>query len=449
MISLLLTALLGYLISNYLIKTDDKFETAAISLGLGVGTFSVLVTINLLFSPFNEFIVNLSLLLLIVVFVLLNIYKKDDKLINHLTKTYLRNPKTFRYLKYFLAILLIVFVFIILSWPIHAWDALTLHDFRARYFVEANTLSDLGELNSFDKNRESYYFSYPLLVTNINLLAHIAGIDNPKFLYFAFVVSFLYLFYKFLLRYRIDKSVALLIVILTFTHPTLYEIFRIAYSNSIYIYYYLGAFIFLAYWVDNGLNKNLYISALLLAFAIQTRFTEPLFLAMFVVLMVNLYRNKRNLLRTSTYVLIVLGSYFFWPYVQKFLNLSFPNKRISYLENLFIGIKEFSFQRAIEVTIFFTKSFIVSFGFLFVLLFLTFIVHYYYLKVKRISRESLYFPAMIISVIAIFFIGTYLLSFSFARWNKIPKSLQRAALPLVPLTFSYSGILIFSDKWNK
>lgn len=449
MMTLLLTVLLGFIGAQYFVGNDDKYEKAAVAVGLGVGFFSILVSINLLLVPLNIFMINFLLLFLIITFGLMHVFNKNKGMKHHKDKFYLKDPVAFRYLKYFLFILFIIFVFIILSWPVHAWDALTLHDFRAKYFLDTNSLSELGDLNFFDKNRESYYFSYPLLTTNINLLSYVAGIDNPKIFYFVFVISFLYLFYKFLLRYRVDKSVALLIVILTFTYPALYGILRIAYSNSIYIYYFIGAFIFLMYWIDKRLHENLYLSALFLAFAIQTRFTEPLFIAIFVVLIASLYLTRKDYLKTFIYSLIATASYVFWPYVHSFLKLSFPNKKLSYIQNILLGIERFSFKRAIEVIVFFTKSLFVSFGFLFMLLLLTFLVHYYYLKKKKISLQSLYFPAMIISIILIFFVGTYLLSFSFDRWNKIPKSLQRAALPLVPLTLSYSGILIFSDKWNK
>jgi len=208
----------------------------------------------------------------------------------------------------------------------------------------------------------------------------------------------------------------------------------------------LGSFFFND-WIKEKDMKLLILWGIFIGLSIQVRGLEPFFLVSLGIFGLFALLKRKYLVSFIITSIIVATSYQAWPFIIKYLGLSFPNKQLSIIETLVISLKNFSIPRLVEVTIYFSKSMLEAYSLL-LLLFTTvlFFQVYHYKKEKQFRFKNTYIPLLILGCIFVLYTGTYFLSFYFARWKEIPGSLQRAALPIIPLILAYVGLAAFPVK---
>ena len=91
---------------------------------------------------------------------------------------------------------------ITIYYPVNAWDALALYDFRARVIV------DFGYFVQIAKNY-TYFSHYPLFTSLTHTFVYLSGGKNPQFLYSLYLISFAVAFYS-LLKRSVKRNIALL-----------------------------------------------------------------------------------------------------------------------------------------------------------------------------------------------------------------------------------------------
>lgn len=446
---ILLAILLGYL-SVEIINPDISFlEKISVGIGIGVGVFTLLISFDAINGLMSASQIKQLFMIVVLTSLSANFFLKKDLKKDSLIQIFKHKLTDISFLQILFFIFIVLVSTIMILWPIHAWDSLTLHDFRANYLLEGKSLTEMSRINSLDQGRESYYFSYPLLSTSINILSYMGGLSNPRVLYLLFSLSLMFIVYKYLIKAGLNKTFALATVLLFISFPTVYQVMRVSYSNSVYLYYFIGSIIFLAYWFENRKISYFLISLILSIFSIQTRQQEPFFLSIILALIVFQLIHREKLFATLVYLLGTMASYVFWPGIKKFLNISFPNKKISYVESIILGFENFSIERLKIVAGFYFNSLVNSYSLVLILFIASLAVNIYLLIKKKINIMSLLFPLIVFSILGILFAGTYFLSFIFERWNQIPQSFQRTALPIIPLTIIHPILIIYSDKWRK
>jgi hypothetical protein len=441
--------LLASLSGIYIVKilTDKYLTIEKLFLGyaVGVGIINLFITIILVFSDVNRDLLLMLLTVLFAIVFLINLIKeKKIIIIGPFQKFNIVSNKLFLLL---LGYLLIITCLLII-WPVHAWDALTLYDFRAKYFLSGGNIFDLSQINIYDKGRESYYFSYPLLTTSLHLASYFDGFSNPKIFYLPFVIGTSLVIYKFLKSVGVGKNISIFILLLFNTFPLYFSISRIAYTNSVYIFYLLVGIIYLIKYIKIKKLGLIVLSLLFVYFSTQTRSTEPLILIPVLIMTIYLFKKLVGLIHWIIYSLFTLFSYFSWQILMKYLNISFPNKQLSFGEIIVLGIKNFDFHLLYNVIIYFTESLLSTYSII-IAIFLISSAIVYGSKKRLVNFQIKALLLSALFLLILLFIGTYFLSFSFERWNKISDSLQRTALPLVPIVLTSSAALLNVKKTKR
>lgn len=401
-------------------------------LGIGIFTLAMFVT-NILGLKFN-------LLHTILIFVVLSspLFLLSFKQVKNYCVEVCSTRKNL-HLDKLEKIILIGILFLIASsfvntlyWPVYIWDALTMYDFRSKLFISLGFVKDVVNMGY-----GSYYLTYPLLTSLAHTLIYLFGGSNPQFIYSLYYLSLGLVFYGELREFVSRKS-SMTFTLLLLTIPQVFNQSLISYTNLPYLTYFSMGGIYLYVWSKNKNSGYLVISALLTGFSTWTRGTEPLWLALFgMVILLGIIKKKY--LDILIFCIIFIPIQQMWNrYVVSFIPQS--NTINGIVGNSQVILSFNNWPRFMEVFVFLYKNVIVPWGanvILFIMCF-TFVVFTH--KIKHIYVMYI----LIFCLFILVFLGAYAFSFNFPGWNEIPDSASRMAMIFYPL-FIYSVGLTY-DK---
>ncbi|OGM13516.1 hypothetical protein A3A76_03685 [Candidatus Woesebacteria bacterium RIFCSPLOWO2_01_FULL_39_23] len=442
----------GCLLVSVLVPKYNILEKLILGFGVGFGIVNFIITINLVFSPINKLIIIVFCWIISLIIILKIPRTKKRNIINPCLLLKLNLNKYLISSLFILVTIIIEFVitFSLLVWPVNMWDAVALYDFRGRYFSQEHTLTDLASYSKPAQLKSGglYYFSYPLLTSNLHAISYLDGINNPKWVYVVLNVGFIYLFYKFLRRSKINISVS---GILTFLLASSYYFFKISiieYSNVPYVYYFVLGVLYFYEWLSKRRKGLLILSLFLIIISTQVRNLESLYIFYVLGLIVSMLVIKKERLRLLLGIITVTISGQFWWKIITLMNKGFiyASEQDYISSSIMGGINNFSFIRVWEVVYYLARSFW-AYKWIYALFFIT--LGFWGIKLLKKSvntKEHVYFPFYILGMSVYFMLGTYLFSFVNTSWNQVDISVQRAMMPLTPLVLAYVGVGVFSDN---
>lgn len=442
--------LLGFLVLILFFPKMRLVKRFVLSYPIGLGIITFPVTLQVENSGISKEKLLLLLVLLDSVLLFLTIFVNRKRLKAEISfPIFIKN--SFLMIikdKYFYVLFLIsgFIVLLTLFWPVWDWDALSLYDMRGKFFAEGRNYQELINESHFFSNArpEKYYISYPLLTSVAHTFSYLDGFSSPKWIYLFFSVGLVFSFYIICRDFGIDKKISLLLIILLFINPIILRIWTIAYTNSPYMFYLFWAVIALFYWVRDRSSPYLLLGSLMLAFSIQTRFADNLFIPVLLSLFTTeilFNKKKQRFLLILIPLVFSVFSYIFWIRIVGSLDLggySYPFS-LRFIANLLRG---FEITRVYEVIKYF-----VSATSIFHATFLVFFVALFVMLKKVIRFRPLEFRALfylsltLLSILAFELTGIYIMSFTYYKWNRIPGSVRRAVLPVFPIIFLYVGII--------
>jgi len=431
---LLITIGIGLPLTLWISPRHNAIGRLGLSYLLGIGLFTLLMYGANLLGFKITFINNLLLFLLF--FIPLILFQREY--LKKYWKELIRSLRNLR-LPFVDKVLLGASGFFIASsfintfyWPVYIWDALTLYDFRAKVFVQTGFIkSALAALGS------SYYFGYPLLTSLSHAIVYSLGGNNPQFIYSLFYLSLGLVFYG-LLREFVSRKLSLLFSLMLLTIPQIFNQSVISYTNLPYLTYFSLGVIYYFIWDRKRSPGYLVFSALLVGLSTWTRSTEPFWLAVFgIVFLTALYRRK--------ILDVIVFSLIFFPVQQVWKNFQSSAGSVgSTLDAVTDSVSILSisnilnFRRWLEVITFLYRGVILTWG----PLFMPFLVAFAYAVVAKKIKNVFLIYLIIFSLLVMFLIGTFILSFTFPAWSQIPDSASRTAMIFYPL-FVYTVALTF------
>jgi len=397
-------------------------------LGIGVLTFFVFLTdfiFNLNFSLINTFLILIFLCSVLFVFGYKNImsFFKDIKFERPVFKL---NKKTF-----FWIFILSIFIYTLLVnwfWPVFDWDALALYDFRAKVFlVDANLIRATLD--------NGYFMGYPLLTSLAHLFVYQMGLNNPKFIYSLFYLSFVIIFY-YSLKKNVSESKAMLFAVILALMPEILSNATVAYTNLAYVVYLCSGTLYLYDWIKNKERSYLLLSAILVALSTWIRIAEPFWLVPFFV--VSLISIKEKEWKNIIYYFIsILIFYLPWRLFESYINkMGVPALSVGQL-NYVNSLKYIDLERIFLVLNYLYTYVFSTWGLIF--LAFMFMIIGVILYRKRRDNQFLYITLLFF---ALLFAGTLIFSITFPEWKDIPDSARRMSMFLLPLMLYSIGLNI-------
>lgn len=409
-------------------------ERLAISFLLGIGLSTYIVFLLALVLGVNFSLVNTFIILFSLCAVCLTIKLKE--IINFFKNIKLRKitikPKT----AVFWGFILIVFVYTLFVnsvWPITDWDSLALYDFRAKVFLVDTNLVHAARENYF------YFAQYPLLTSLSHLFVYQVGVNNPKFIYSLFYLSFIIIFY-YSIRKNVSENKSLFFTLILVLVPEIFSHATMAYTNLAYVVYLCSGIFYLYFWIKKKERSYLFLSAILVGLSIWVRIMEVFWMVPLFVLFIYAFKEKKWG-EFIYYLVITVAIYYSWKFFMDPINrMSTPltSGRTLVVMGLPIGVlKKISFEK-IRLTIEYLYKYVLSsWGLIFLVFFIVAIRNILFGK-KNIN--------ILLCVILLFFTlvfgGTLAFSVYYPWWQDIGESAGRMSMFLIPMMIFYLSLQI-------
>ena len=423
----LLTIFLGLLISLLIISKMRPVERLGLSYVLGLG----FLTLFMFFSYLAGFKFNLgNTLNILVVLVLVVFFFTRRKIFPYITDlvssfSLVNFSKTEKIIIFAIAFFVIFSFICTLYYPVGAWDALVLYDWRAKLFVATGSMEE--------GIRRGYFFGVPLLTSLAHTWVYFLNGKQPEFIYTLFLFSFIAMIYGSLREYT-TRIISLVAVLIIATTPDILTHSTFSYTNLPYTVYFVMGTIYLYIWMTKGKWGYLFLSALMLGLSTWTRSSEPFWIINMIILIIfSLY--KRKIWQP------LLFAFLFFSIRQPWV--IFENSKLTWdttvsskiFEGISVILHQFNFNHALLIFRFvfdnlFAHQIIYWLGFLTILVW----ERNFYPK-----RKKVWLSGMIIGFALLVIVGTYVFSLTFADW-KIGGSLARMSMFFPPLIVFYIAI---------
>lgn len=414
------------------------FEKFFLGYGLGIGITTTLMT----FLEFFDFF-HLGFLYSVIIIAIISLLFKVEKTKPPPLKGFFKKRTFAEWLLIILPMLVILSVSLIvvtslLLWPVHAWDAITLYDFRARFLADGGTFLQLSNMNSH------YYFSYPFLTSNSHLMFYLEGWSSARIVYVLYSLGLYCLFYSFIRKFDLSIAWSLILTALLVFDPLMFRVSKIAYTNLPYLFY-LVAGIFLFYlWLKENDVRTLLVSSLMFAISTHVRFADMFYVLNIGFLFLLFLLRKVKIKDTLIFTFPILAFHFAWKYISSFFRTSVSNV-VSISERMALGYKGFTITKAQEVFLFYFEAMTQAYKvYLIVFLIISLTGFVTILKKREALLGTIYLFYMFIFSLLWSFSGSYFISFGYENWRRTAYSLQRLSLLIVPLLF-----LLFADFMSR
>ncbi len=438
-IGILLTILLGYSII-WIIKPKlsslGKLSLAYL-FGLGLQT---LMMFYLTVARIKLTFINISIPIVLIILAIFLIGKYALKRKDYFAD--LRSLKNTNFNKFDTAEKLISIVILFLSiyvliagfyWPVVGWDSIALYDFRAKVFASTGFMDDAIA--------RGYFFGYPLMTSMAHTWVYLSGGIYPKFLYSLMYISFGVLFYELLLLWT-NKTTSAVFTILVLISPPIFGHAAFDYTNLPYtVYFFLGS-VFLAIWVKEKKVSWLVLSALMVGLSTWIRSTDPFWIVNFVILVLILFIERKNILYLFLYSAVFFPIQQSWSW---FLSANAPHVTTTALASQSINIVThgIDFGRLLQIVVFVTEGILPILLPYIILALVTIFINY------KNWRDKFYIYLLLIFNFGLLYLGAYIFSFIWAGWDLIGESLGRLSFVLIPFFLFLSAANLNLNFPNK
>lgn len=324
------------------------------------------------------------------------------------------------------AIIAICISVVIISayYPVTAWDALTLYDFRGIVIAQTHSLSGI-EISS-------YYLSYPLMTSLMHALTYMLGGSNPNFLYGIFYLSLIAIIYGRTL-FLTNAKHALIASLLTASTPLLFEHATISYTNLPYALFLVSAILYTP--------SSIFLAGLMVGLSTWTRTAEPFWVVGLVYMLYQGFINK-NIKPTTLGLISFITIKLSW---TKYLAAAYQRHNFVKGSSNIISLDTISvIYSNLPKIMHYVYEFIIYphlgvFAILIVGLLIT--------LQRRTKNQNTYLPlfAVIIAMISMIIIGTAVFSTYYKSWYSIGGSATRMVIFLIPLLI-VSGVQLMYQK---
>lgn len=419
----LLTVIFGlFLILAIVPKMDPLARLGgAYLLGLGLQTFFMFLLsfVNVSFTRQNGF-----LILLVPTICLLPLVRKRIKPYFLELKTSINNFSSLTSFEKIIILFIIPFflysLIYDLYWPVTAWDALVIYDWRAKLFAATGSMEEAIIRGNF--------FGYPLLSSLAHTWVYLLGGKYPQFvsaiLYFAFAL----MFYG-AVKETTSRLIGLLSVVLLITIPDILFHSTSSYTNLPYAAYYDLGTIYLFLWMKNQTKGYLVLGCLLTGLSAWARSSEPFWLVNLGILVIYAFMKRK-------YFAPIVFSLIFFPIQQpwrKFEGAHLGENSPQAIRGVSLFFSYFNIPRLIKVCVYLLKGVVSTWQPLIFLFLLTVA-----LEIKKKKIENFWLLLLIIGDFLLMVVGTFIVSYTYAEeWELIPGSVQRMAMFFLPLFVFY------------
>lgn len=411
---ILLTTILGLLISLMLSTKGHPIGRIALAYILGLG-LDTLIMSGFLFGRIPLSRVNLlGVLIILNLFLGFTVRERLKRYLGEMSG-YLSLKNFSRFEKLLLLILLLInlsAIFISCYWPVKDWDAVTLYDFRAKLIANPETATNFINIKYM-----TYYYGYPLLTSLAHAFVYILGGHNPQFLSGLFFNSLTILFYGSVREFS-SRKVGLLMTLALITNYSFIQHASTAYTNLPFSVYFAIGTIYLYNWMQKKETGDLLISSLLIMLSIWVRDSEPFWIANLIILVFYAFWEKK-ILAPIIYSIIVLPIRFIWG--------SFKDRVSDYVtSNQFqtgfsILSSGFDLGRMVQIVGFLGLAIFPLFLPV-IILFICFLL----IDFKKLfDSKRIYLILLIVLNFGVLFVGSYVFSFTYKDWMRIPGSVER------------------------
>jgi len=315
-------------------------------------------------------------------------------------------------------------------WPVKSWDALTLYDFRGKYFADTGRLSDLFSIHR-------YYLGYPLFTSLAHAWIYIIGFKNPSFFYSLFYIALTVVFCSSLTRLTNFKYSLIFTLVLAFSYE-IYSHSLFAYTNLPYIVFLVLGYIYLYYWKTSSENKYLYLSALLLSLSGWVRNSDPFWMVPLIVTFYYLVKSKKYWLWVK-YTLIVLSFRIPWSVYVKIISRNFIIGSSNDYSSLFsLGLNEYITRFVLVSEYFFTNVFKPNW-----IMIVSFIAGLILVLTSKLNNIK-FFSYLILISLGIIFGGIYFYSLIYVKWQLVGDSVARMSMFIIPLVIFFQALLLYN-----
>lgn len=421
---LLLLLFLGLLITVTLKIKVGLVERLSLSYLSGIGIFTFFVfAFDIIFNI--NYSINNTFSILICLCVILFAIKYKDTVEFLRTVRFVKKPLKWQTVLFW-SFVLLFFTYTLLKnayWPISDWDALAMYDFRAKVLLVNSNLVQAALTNG-------YFIGYPLLTSLGHLFVYQIGLNNPKFIYSLFYLSFVCIFYYSLKR-NISENKAMFYSLLLSMIPEIFSHATMAYTNLPYTIYLCSGVFYLYEWIRSKKLSWLLISAVMVSLSIWVRFSEPFwFVPVLVVITVSF--KQRKWLSIIYYLFFILISWGFWNYFTVFMNTMIqPSLNASIPSVVSVG-KMTILTRTLMVSDFLYKYVFSTWGLVFLL--------YILATFRAFTDKYKYILYINLLFFVILFVGTFSFANAYPRWQDIPDSARRMSIFFLPLMIFSTAI---------
>lgn len=434
-IGVILIFVLGFLIINLIdskVSLLEKIFTGFL-ISSGISTFSWFL-ISTIVNRFDLKITLLFMFFAILLFLILNlVFKKFEALFS-------RKP-ILRISRIQFAIITFILIAVVSSflansyWPVRDWDALTLYDFRGKFFASQNSIRSV-----FDIHR--YYLGYPLYTSLLHSYVYLLNTNgNPLFMYTLIYVSFITITYSVLTRISSSKISLLFTFIIAFT----FEIFDhslLSYTNLPYSTFLIAGYLYFLNYIKDKKMSYLIIASVLIGLSGWIRNSDPFWIPPVLLMIYQSIKDRKikHLLLFVTIILIIrLPWSAFTNEVSKNylisssnnLNLIFSTSIFKYIERLFlvipyIWINVIKPQSAIYIT------FLLSL----------------FMYIPKQNRVLSSIRSLVLTNLCVIMGGVYFYSIVYEKWQVIGNSVTRMSIFMTPLVLINIAITLFFKYSN-
>lgn len=307
------------------------------------------------------------------------------------------------------------------------WDAVALYDSRAKILQSGYKFSDMNKLSDYDDKNKYYYLLYPPVTTLEHLIWYKFDIDSPVGLIYSIDLFVLALILFMVFSEFIGITGALVAVLLTISNKDIFSTSLIEYTNLPFTIFIVTGVMFTLLGLKTDKRYYYYIGFLLTASSSWVRYLEPVWLCIFMSLLITaivLKRFKKMLLPLVLGLVIMLSQYLSWGNFQQNVANSptiFNLTPLIVFES-FTGVFTGAF---LNILIYYLSSF----GTILIVYVVSLI------KInKNEPREYLFIRIVIATSLIMYLAGIYGISFMFGWWKEMSGSLVRSSSYLIPLS---------------
>lgn len=424
----IVVALCGWSITRKFLSTAPRTEQLATGFIIGVGIFVAatfyLGIISNFFSPANFLLLAIGLTVLSYGIMSLNKTQNVNITLPRKSSNLSGYYKWFFISIWLTIIILLVSAFITnLYWPVQDWDALTLYDFRGRFFYLHHGID--RALYEFEPN---YYLAYPFFTSLVHTWYYVLGSFRPVTFYAILFGAFLLSFYYSLSKRTTPILGAIGTLLLTSTYD-FYLHSMIAYTNLPYVIYLSLAIFYAMNTISEYSLGATIISGLLIGMSTWIRSDDPFWIIPLILIVYSSIKHRR-FMGLFVFGLTLLSWRIPWS-IYKSTQLAFYTSTPSTYPSVVDALLTFShtwLSHLIKVSVFLYEKIIVLYKD-----YLLFFVFSCYITFMSKIKSTWPIKITIALSLIILYGGTYALSFIYPKWDLVGSSVQRMMLFMIPL----------------